>query len=94
MIPVLLISIPLLTGIVAFFLKEAGAARGWALLSSLISLAVAIAGVFFYPKTPTDFRRSLVTGSRQPVSPADGWHGENAVFADSSFLSRHFHCHL
>jgi NADH-quinone oxidoreductase subunit M len=50
MIPVLLISIPLLTGIVAFFLKEAGAARGWALLSSLISLAVAIAGVFFYPR--------------------------------------------
>jgi NADH-quinone oxidoreductase subunit M len=50
MIPVLLISIPLLTGIVAFFLKEAGAARGWALLSSLVSLAVAIAGVFFYPR--------------------------------------------
>lgn len=50
MIPVLLISIPLLTGLVSFFLKDAGTAKGWALLSSLISLAVAIAGVFFYPK--------------------------------------------
>jgi NADH-quinone oxidoreductase subunit M len=49
MIPVLLILIPLFTGLVTFFLKESGTAKGWAFLSSLISLAVAIAGIFFYP---------------------------------------------
>ncbi len=50
MIPVLLILIPLCTGLITFFLKESNTAKGWALLSSLISLAVAVAGVFFYPK--------------------------------------------
>ncbi|MBV9988910.1 MAG: NADH-quinone oxidoreductase subunit M [Chitinophagaceae bacterium] len=55
MIPVLLISIPLVTGLVGFFLKEGATARGWALLSSLITLAVAIAGVFFYPRHQLNF---------------------------------------
>jgi NADH-quinone oxidoreductase subunit M len=50
MIPVLLILVPLLTGLVGFFLKESGTAKGWAFLSSLISLAVAVAGICFYPK--------------------------------------------
>ncbi len=50
MIPVLLILIPLFTGLVAFFLKESASVKGWALLSSVISLLVVLAGVFFYPK--------------------------------------------
>lgn len=55
MIPVLLIFIPLCTGLVTFFLKDTGTAKGWALLSSLVSLAVAIAGVCFYPKHQLSF---------------------------------------
>ncbi len=47
MVPVLLILIPLLTGLVTFFLKEAKAAKSFALLSSVITLAVALAGIFF-----------------------------------------------
>ena len=47
MVPVLLILIPLLTGLVTFFLKEAKAAKGFALLSSVITLAIALAGIFF-----------------------------------------------
>ncbi len=50
MIPVLLILVPLVTGLVAFFLKESGAAKSWALLSSGVTLTVAVAGIFFYPK--------------------------------------------
>ena len=39
MIPVLLILIPLITGAAAFFLKEAKAAKNFALLSSVVTLA-------------------------------------------------------
>ena len=49
MIPVLLILIPLITGAAAFFLKEAKAAKNFALLSSVVTLAVALAGIFFLP---------------------------------------------
>ena len=49
MIPVLLILIPLITGAAAFFLKEAKAAKNFALLSSAVTLAVALAGIFFLP---------------------------------------------
>jgi len=45
MIPVLLIAIPLLSGLIGFFIKDAKAARGWALLSSAGTLAVAVAGI-------------------------------------------------
>jgi NADH-quinone oxidoreductase subunit M len=55
MIPVLLILIPLLTGLVCFFHKTPGAAKGWALLSSIITLTVAIAGIFFYPAHQLSF---------------------------------------
>lgn len=47
MIPVSLILIPLITGLAAFFLKGENAAKNWALLSSAITLAVAVAGIFF-----------------------------------------------
>lgn len=49
MIPVLLILIPLVTGLVTFFLKDAKTAKGWALLSSVITLAVAVAGICCIP---------------------------------------------
>lgn len=49
MIPVSLILIPLITGLAAFFLKGENATKNWALLSSAITLAVAVAGIFFLP---------------------------------------------
>ena len=48
MIPVLLILIPLLSGLVAFFLKEEKAAKSWSLLSSVVTLAVTLSGIFIY----------------------------------------------
>ena len=44
MIPVLLIFIPLVTGLIGFLLKSEKTARGWALLSSLVTLVVALIG--------------------------------------------------
>jgi NADH-quinone oxidoreductase subunit M len=55
MIPVLLILVPLLTGLAGFFLKDARTAKGWAILSSLVSLAIAVAGTCFYPKHQLNF---------------------------------------
>lgn len=45
MISLLLILIPLLSGVVAFFLKKENAAKGWALLSSFATVAVSILGL-------------------------------------------------
>jgi NADH-quinone oxidoreductase subunit M len=45
MIPVLLIVIPLASGLIGFLLKSERGARSWALLSSLITLAVALWGL-------------------------------------------------
>src|SRR5262245_20587287 len=45
MIPVLLILIPLLTGLVAFFVKNERSVRYWALLSSLLTLVISILGL-------------------------------------------------
>jgi NADH-quinone oxidoreductase subunit M len=50
MIPVSLILIPLITGLASFFLKEAGAAKAWSLLASVITLAVAVTGIYFLPE--------------------------------------------
>ena len=44
MIPVLLIFIPLVTGLIGFLLKSEKTARGWALLSSLVTLVVTVWG--------------------------------------------------
>ena len=46
MIPVLLIVIPLMTGLIGFFLKTEAGARAWALLSSLATLVVALIGLW------------------------------------------------
>jgi NADH-quinone oxidoreductase subunit M len=48
MIPVLLIVIPLLSGLASFLVKDPKAAKGWALLSSVVTLAVSIAGLCIY----------------------------------------------
>src|SRR5687767_14719903 len=45
MIPVLLIVIPLLSGLIAFLVKQEKSAKAWALFSSLITLAISVAGV-------------------------------------------------
>jgi NADH-quinone oxidoreductase subunit M len=48
MIPVLLILIPLLTGLLSFFIKNEKAIRSWALLSSLITLTVSLLGLTLF----------------------------------------------
>jgi NADH-quinone oxidoreductase subunit M len=50
MVPVLLILIPLLSGLAGFFTKGENAPRTWALFSSIITLCVFLAGVFFFGK--------------------------------------------
>ena len=46
MIALLLILIPLLTGLASFFLQNGKTAKGFALVSSLITLGIALAGVY------------------------------------------------
>ena len=48
MIPFLLILIPLLTGLAAFFIKSELGAKNWALLSSIITLMLALGSVSWY----------------------------------------------
>ena len=48
MIPVLLIVIPLLTGLTAFFIKNEKAVRSWALFSALVTLVVSLLGLTFF----------------------------------------------
>lgn len=55
MIPVLLIAIPFLAGLVAFFLKEERTVKAWALLSAVATLAVALAAVFTPGNAPITF---------------------------------------
>ncbi|HMG66302.1 MAG TPA: NADH-quinone oxidoreductase subunit M [Chitinophagaceae bacterium] len=45
MIPVLLILIPLISGLLTFFIKNEKAVRGWVLFSSVITLCVSILGL-------------------------------------------------
>lgn len=45
MIPVLLIVIPLLSGLVTFFIKSEKGAKNWALLSAVITLVVSLLGI-------------------------------------------------
>jgi len=46
MLPVLLIAIPLITGVISFFIRNDKSARTWSLLSSLATLVVALLGAF------------------------------------------------
>ena len=52
MIPLLLILIPLITGLAAFFIKNEKAVRSWALFSSLVTLGVSILGLTILKSGP------------------------------------------
>jgi len=52
MIPVLLIVIPLVSGLIAFLLKSDRGSRGWALFSSLITLVVTLWGLSVHKGSP------------------------------------------
>ena len=45
MVPVLLILIPLISGLLGFFIKNDNAARSWSLFSSILTLIVAFTGI-------------------------------------------------
>ena len=45
MVPVLLIAVPLLTGLIAFFVKNERSVKSWALFSSLVTLAISLLGL-------------------------------------------------
>src|SRR5688572_15903609 len=62
MIAVLLIAIPLLTGLVAFFVKNEKAVRSWALFSSLITVAIAVAGLFLKTEKYVAFHAEWMNG--------------------------------
>lgn len=46
-IPHLLIFIPLITGLVAFFIKNERTVKSWALFSSIVTLGISLAGVYY-----------------------------------------------
>lgn len=48
MIPFLLILVPLIGGLISFLLKEDRAAKSWSLLIALITLAIALSGIYFF----------------------------------------------
>ncbi|WP_431213732.1 complex I subunit 4 family protein [Puia sp. P3] len=52
MVPVLLILIPLITGLVGFLIKNEGNARVWSLLSSIVTLLVALWGLSLAKTSP------------------------------------------
>jgi NADH-quinone oxidoreductase subunit M len=50
MIPVLLILVPLLAGLLTFFIKQDNAAKVWSLLTSVLVLAISIGGLTLFNK--------------------------------------------
>src|ERR1700750_199585 len=52
MIPVLLILIPLVTGLAGFLIKNEKNARGWALFSSLVTLVISLWGLSLAKTSP------------------------------------------
>jgi len=50
MIPVLLLLVPLISGLLTFFIKQERAAKAWALFSSILTLGVSFAGIWFLNK--------------------------------------------
>ena len=70
MIPVLLILIPLLTGVIAFFIKEERTVKAFALLSAISTLAVALIAVYSTDTKQLTFDGSWISvlGSRFTLS--------------------------
>ena len=50
MIPVLLLLIPLISGLLTFFLKQEKTAKAWSLFSAIVTLAVSLSGIWFLNK--------------------------------------------
>ncbi|MBC7851517.1 MAG: NADH-quinone oxidoreductase subunit M [Chitinophagaceae bacterium] len=71
MIPVLLLLVPLLSGLLGFFIKEEKIARAWSLIASLLVLAVSLAGLTVY-KSPEHLQTNIewlpILGSRFHVA--------------------------
>lgn len=71
MIPVLLILIPLLSGILGFFIKNEKAAKAWALLASILALVVSLLGLTVFKGSTqlvTDMEWQPLLGSRFHVA--------------------------
>jgi NADH-quinone oxidoreductase subunit M len=60
MIPVLLILIPVITGLITFFIPGEKAPRAWALLSAIATLGVAVAGVYSHRPAELNFDESWI----------------------------------
>jgi NADH-quinone oxidoreductase subunit M len=87
MIPVLLILIPLVTGLTGFFFRSEKGARGWALLSSVATLIVAICAVVLkkdHPALHADVDWLPDLGSRFAVG-IDGLSGILTLLTAISF---------
>jgi NADH-quinone oxidoreductase subunit M len=67
MVPVLLIFIPVISGLLTFFLKSGNAAKNWSLLASVITLAVGLYGVFGAQYLSYDVEWLPVLGARFSV---------------------------
>src|SRR5688500_927666 len=71
MVPILLILIPLLTGIITFFLPKEKMARSWSLVASVVVLLVASGGLLFlnqYDQLNADYEWMPSLGSRFTVA--------------------------
>jgi len=55
MIPVLLLFIPLVAGILGFFIKDQKAASNWAIVASVITLLTAVIGIYAMPASMHQF---------------------------------------
>jgi len=58
MIPVLLIVVPLLSGLITFFLKNEGAAKTWSFITVLATLAITLTGLTSYGTAETLFSKT------------------------------------
>jgi len=68
MVAVLLILIPLLSGLVAFFIKEERTVKGWSLFASVITLLIVLYGIFNPQQLSYDAAWLPTLGTRFSVS--------------------------
>ena len=88
MIPVLLIVIPLVSGLLAFLIKQEKGVKAWSLLSALATMVIAILGLAVLNK-------GAWLQTNLPWLPELGRRHESAfVFADRCCIPWYFHCHL
>ncbi len=64
MIPLLLIVVPLVTGLISFFIKDDKTVKGWALISAVVTFAIALAGAASSDKLLFDTTWLPLLGSR------------------------------